>query len=219
MLFFDKLQDTDSMLQFKGTVATVGDLPSSATVGDFYNVSANGHFYGWEGSEWEDIGTGLKGVLSNTATGSYSLTIEGNSSTTTSSTNVGANSSAYGWYATAYGCDAIVGTNSNRVVGAIQLGRGNTTENGVFNVGLSTDGRTFNNYKLLNASGKIPAERIDGFATSTNLTSEINDRQEADDDLQTQIDAQNPTTYAGYDATKTQILKSIQGILTWVDEV
>lgn len=28
-----------------------------------------------------------------------------------------------------------------------------------------------------------------------------------------------PTTYAGYDATKTQILKNINGTLTWVDEV
>ena len=27
-----------------------------------------------------------------------------------------------------------------------------------------------------------------------------------------------PTTYAGYDATKTQVLKNIQGVLTWVDE-
>ena len=28
-----------------------------------------------------------------------------------------------------------------------------------------------------------------------------------------------PTTYAGYDATKTQVLKNINGTLTWVDEV
>lgn len=28
----------------------------------------------------------------------------------------------------------------------------------------------------------------------------------------------DPTTYTGYDATKTQILKNIQGTLTWVDE-
>ena len=27
-----------------------------------------------------------------------------------------------------------------------------------------------------------------------------------------------PTTYTGYDATKTQVLKNIQGVLTWVDE-
>ena len=27
-----------------------------------------------------------------------------------------------------------------------------------------------------------------------------------------------PTTYTGYDATKTQILKNVQGVLTWVDE-
>ena len=28
-----------------------------------------------------------------------------------------------------------------------------------------------------------------------------------------------PTTYAGYDATKTQVLKNVNGTLTWVDEV
>jgi len=28
-----------------------------------------------------------------------------------------------------------------------------------------------------------------------------------------------PTTYTGYDATKTQVLKNINGVLTWVDEV
>ena len=27
-----------------------------------------------------------------------------------------------------------------------------------------------------------------------------------------------PTTYSGYDATKTQVLKNINGTLTWVDE-
>ena len=27
-----------------------------------------------------------------------------------------------------------------------------------------------------------------------------------------------PTTYAGYDATKTQVLKNINGVLTWQDE-
>lgn len=27
-----------------------------------------------------------------------------------------------------------------------------------------------------------------------------------------------PTTYTGYDATKTQVLKNVQGVLTWVDE-
>ena len=27
-----------------------------------------------------------------------------------------------------------------------------------------------------------------------------------------------PTTYSGYDATKTQVLKNINGVLTWQDE-
>ena len=27
-----------------------------------------------------------------------------------------------------------------------------------------------------------------------------------------------PTTYTGYDASKTQVLKNVNGTLTWVDE-
>ena len=43
-------------IQVKGSVATVGDLPSSASVGDSYYVDANGHLYVWSGSAWIDVG-------------------------------------------------------------------------------------------------------------------------------------------------------------------
>lgn len=46
-----------SSMTYKGTVATVADLPASGNkVGDFYNVAANGKNYAWDGSNWDDVG-------------------------------------------------------------------------------------------------------------------------------------------------------------------
>ena len=38
------------------------------------------------------------------------------------------------------------------------------------------------------------------------------------DELSEAVDDLDPTDYAGYDATKTQTLKNIEGTLTWVDD-
>ena len=38
------------------------------------------------------------------------------------------------------------------------------------------------------------------------------------DNLSEEIESLDPTEYAGYDATKTQTLKNIEGTLTWVDD-
>ena len=44
-------------ITYKGTVATVGALPSSGnTVGDAYVVTADDHLYVWNGSAWTDAG-------------------------------------------------------------------------------------------------------------------------------------------------------------------
>jgi hypothetical protein len=44
-------------ITYKGTVATVGALPSSGnTVGDAYVVTADDHLYIWNGSAWTDAG-------------------------------------------------------------------------------------------------------------------------------------------------------------------
>lgn len=46
-----------SSMTYKGTVATVADLPASGNkVGDFYNVTANDKNYAWDGSNWDDVG-------------------------------------------------------------------------------------------------------------------------------------------------------------------
>ena len=46
-----------SAMEYKGTVATVADLPSSGNKkGDFYNVTATGGNYAWDGSAWDYTG-------------------------------------------------------------------------------------------------------------------------------------------------------------------
>ena len=55
-----------SVMSYKGTVATVEDLPSSATVGDVYNVTDTGMNYAWNGSQWDALGSDVD--LSNYVT-------------------------------------------------------------------------------------------------------------------------------------------------------
>ena len=47
-----------SAMHYKGSVATVADLPSSNNqTGDFYNVTATGENYAWTGSAWDATGS------------------------------------------------------------------------------------------------------------------------------------------------------------------
>lgn len=49
--------DFASAMRYKGTVATVNDLPASDnTIGDMYNVTANNMNYAWDGSAWDPMG-------------------------------------------------------------------------------------------------------------------------------------------------------------------
>lgn len=46
-----------SAYKFKGSVATVSDLPASGnTVGDVYDVQSNGINYAWDGTKWDALG-------------------------------------------------------------------------------------------------------------------------------------------------------------------
>lgn len=47
--------------KFKGSVATVDDLPAGAARGDVYNVTATDANYAWTGSAWDNIG-GIEAV-------------------------------------------------------------------------------------------------------------------------------------------------------------
>ena len=45
-----------SVFTYKGSVATVDDLPSGAKVGDVYNVQSDNSEYVWDGEEWNNLG-------------------------------------------------------------------------------------------------------------------------------------------------------------------
>lgn len=51
-------QAVASAYVYKGSVATVADLPASGnTVGDVYDVQATGVNYAWDGTNWDALGT------------------------------------------------------------------------------------------------------------------------------------------------------------------
>lgn len=49
-------QAVTSAYIYKGSVATVADLPASGTVGDVYDVQSNGVNYAWNGTSWDALG-------------------------------------------------------------------------------------------------------------------------------------------------------------------
>ena len=51
-------QKLTSGMHYKGSVATVSQLPSSGNqVGDFYNITSTGENYAWDGSAWDLTGS------------------------------------------------------------------------------------------------------------------------------------------------------------------
>lgn len=60
-------------------------------------------------------------------------------------------------------------------------------------------------YRIMEIDNSSIEEQIDMVAT------EVDELSETVEDL-------DPTSFAGYDATKTQTLKNVEGTLTWVDD-
>lgn len=79
-----------SVMTYKGTVATVADLPASGNkVGDVYNVTATGGNYAWDGTSWDELGSTVD--LSNYYTKSQTdtaLAAKADASTTYTKTEV-----------------------------------------------------------------------------------------------------------------------------------
>lgn len=46
----------DKIYRYRGSVATVEDLPTYAAEGDVYNVTSTGANYAWTGTEWDNLG-------------------------------------------------------------------------------------------------------------------------------------------------------------------
>ena len=114
-----------------GGAVSIGNTASAASQGVAIGSSANAKTNG------VSIGYYSTAQAQGVAIGVYS-------SLSTGATH----STAVGYYAQAY------------AKGAIQLGYGTNSTAGTFNVGLTTDGTTWNNYTLLGASGTIPAARM-----------------------------------------------------------
>lgn len=58
---YAKKSDMTNVYKYKGSKATVADLPASgATAGDVYNVEADGMNYAWDGTKWDNLGSILE---------------------------------------------------------------------------------------------------------------------------------------------------------------
>ena len=54
---YAKKTDIANAYIYKGSVASVADLPSTGqTAGDVYDVQATGMNYAWNGTEWDQLG-------------------------------------------------------------------------------------------------------------------------------------------------------------------
>lgn len=53
---YAKKSDISGVYKFKGSVASVSNLPESATAGDVYNVEDSGMNYAWDGDSWDALG-------------------------------------------------------------------------------------------------------------------------------------------------------------------
>lgn len=54
---YAKKTDIANAYIYKGSVATVDALPTSATAGDVYNVETDGMNYAWNGTAWDNLGS------------------------------------------------------------------------------------------------------------------------------------------------------------------
>ena len=53
---------------------------------------------------------------------------------------------------------------------------------------------------------------------NSNIDKQIDLIAETVEELEEAVEDLDPTDYTGYDATKTQVLKNVEGTLTWVTE-
>ena len=57
---YAKVSQLTSVMTYKGTVGTVGELPQSdQSIGDVYNVTDTNMNYAWDGSQWDQLGSSV----------------------------------------------------------------------------------------------------------------------------------------------------------------
>lgn len=180
-------------------------------------------------------------ALKNTATGTNSLTVNGNATTRAFSINIGYNSNVFGATAVALGATALVSND-----GAISIGYG-ASASPCYTIAIGSfakanaSGSGYGGGVAIGAYAEAKAKKaiaIGGY-DSTSSTSDV-PKATAESAIQlgqgTNNTAKTLQVYeyqlldgntgiipperlgTGYDATKTQVLKNINGVLTWVEE-
>lgn len=174
-----------------GTDASWSDKPLVNNVAAVYQSTSLSIGNSSNANNITAVGKTSACAINGVTVGYSSKVITGNS------VAVGSEAQATGGATTKYGSVAIgrqaksaygsvaIGSEAQSVSGSVQIGHGTNSTPGTVSFSTSADdGANWNTYQLLDANGKIPADRLG----------------------------------TGYDATKTQTLKNVQGVLTWVDD-
>lgn len=187
------------------------------------------------------VAEAVQPYLKNTATGTNSLTVNGNATTSAFSINIGYNSTVFGATTVALGATASASND-----GAISIGYGaSASPRYTIAIGpfakADASGSSYGGGVAIGAYAEAKAKKaiaIGGY-DSTSSTSDV-PKATAESAIQlgqgTNSNAKTLQVYeytlldgntglipperlgTGYDATKTQVLKHVNGVLTWVDE-
>lgn len=144
-------------------------------------------------------------ALKNTATGANSMTIGGLSTDRNSSVNIGVDSQAQSNVSVAIGYKALSGSAFCVAIGSSGGSTSQTSATGLYCIAIGYN-------------AKATAESAIQLGTGTNSTA--NTLQVFTFKLLDKTTGLIPADRigTGYDATKTQVLKNVNGTLTWVDE-
>lgn len=178
----------------------------------------------------------LSGCLQNTATATNSLTINGTANTASAtSVNIGDNSQAVGGQSVAIGPGTTTSNSAYNGGSGVSIGfaaRGNytwdicigreavATANSCICIGTEATASAQKGISIGSAA-KAQAQNAIQLGTGTNSTAstfQVFSTQVVNASGKIPLASTDITSLTGYDATKTQVLKNVNGTLTWVDE-
>ena len=158
----------------------------------------------------------LSSYVPNTATGNNSLTLLGTATSASGATNVGKNAVASADNGIALGYDAQSTGSSGCALGCATRAGQNTIALGVSANASGNKGIAIGYNCKATAAGAIQlgADKTN----STANTFQVFSTTVVNANGKIPIASTDITSLTGYDATKTQVLKNVNGTLTWVDE-
>lgn len=167
----------------------------------------------------------LSSYLQNTATMNTSLTVAGVATTSDRNTNIGKSSAAYGAYCTVIGNNAKSGVAGNECDNSTLVGANTSATGGGHNVVIGYAAQTkcptwgrgiaIGDFAIVSADYAV---QIGTGFNSTEDTFQVFSTTVVDANGKIPMSSTDVTSLTGYDATKTQVLKNVNGTLTWVDE-